>query len=71
MQTMTITKENFWQKIWLIYKKVNSTGKVRITFESNNSEEYTPENHNAYLQAKKELKKWEALDISDLKAKYL
>lgn len=70
MTTITITKENFWQKMSLIYKKVNLAGKVRIKFDDT-STIYTAKNHTAYLKSKEQLQKWEAFSLSDLKAKYL
>ena len=33
MATITITKDNFWQKMSLIYKKINTFWELKIKFE--------------------------------------
>ena len=70
MATITITKENFWQKMSMIYKKVNTNWKVKIQFETNDDwDEFTEKNKKAYLQAKKDLEQWNTTKIDFNKIK--
>lgn len=70
--TITITKENFWQKVSLLYKRLNSSWKIKIRIDTQDDkwDNYTSKNNSAYLEAKKQLKKWETISFEDLKAKY-
>lgn len=72
MTTITITKDNFWQKMSLIYKKVNVIWKVKIKLDDwNNWDEFTSKNQKAWLKSKKDLDNWNTLSLENLKAKYM
>lgn len=72
MATITITKENFWQKISLIYKKVYSAWKIKINIdERENWDEFSIKNKKAWLESKKDLDNWNTLSLEKLKAKYM
>lgn len=72
MTTITLTRENFWKKMSLIYQKVNSVWKIRINLsqEEDNWDEYTQKNHKAWLKSKKDLKKGDVMSFDELKSKY-
>lgn len=72
MNTITITKENFWQKMSLIYKKVNTNWKLRIKLEKeDNWNNFSTKNKKAYMQSRKDLEAWNALSLDELKSKYM
>ena len=72
MATITLTKENFWQKMSLIYKNVNLIWKLKIKLdESDDWDEFTLKNKKAWLKSKEDLNNWNTISFESLKTKYM
>lgn len=69
--TITITKDNFWQKIWIIYKELLHNHSIKIKLEKPEKKLlWTEYEENSYKKAKKDLENGDVVDFSDLLTKY-
>ena len=71
MATITLTKENFWRKMWIIYKELLNNSTIKIKLEKPEKKLiWTEYEEKTYNEAKKDLENWNYIDLSDLLVKY-
>lgn len=70
MTNITLTKENFWKKIWIIYQELLNNSSIKIKLEKPEKKLiWTEYEEKSYNEAKKDLENWNTtrIDFSKIK----
>jgi len=71
MATITLNKDNFWQKMSLIYKELLNYNSIKLKIEKPEKKLlWTDYEEKSYLKWKKDFENWDVIDLSDLLEKY-